>query len=243
LDIKEAGLIGGDIRNHWYYSAKLSALRQLIGDTGPVEVLDVGAGEGFFAEALLRETAVTSAVCVDPGYPREFDKVVNGKPLSFRRSVENSTAGLVLMMDVLEHVPDDRGLVAEYAGGALPGTHFIVSVPAYMWLWSDHDVFLEHYRRYTLPEIEAAIVGGGLTIERGCYFYGALLPLVAGSRLGMRAARRIRGKSEDEALKSQMRAFSPVTNWVFRAVCAAELPLFPYNRLGGLTAFVRARRD
>ena len=54
------------------------------------------------------------------------------------------------MMDVLEHVSDDVGLVREYAKRAKPGTRFVVSVPAFMWLWSGHDVFLEHHRRYTL---------------------------------------------------------------------------------------------
>jgi hypothetical protein len=51
-----------------------------------------------------------------------------------------------------------------------------------MWLWSRHDVFLEHVRRYTLRSIEYVIRSGGLTVEYGCYFYAFLLPLVALSR-------------------------------------------------------------
>jgi hypothetical protein len=53
-------------------------------------------------------------------------------------------------MDVIEHVEDDVGLVREYANKVAPGTRFITTVPAFMWLWSGHDVFLEYFRRYTL---------------------------------------------------------------------------------------------
>ncbi len=58
------------------------------------------------------------------------------------------------MMDVIEHVEDDVGLVRGYVDKVAGGTRFIVTVPALMWLWSGHDVFLEHYRRYTLTSIE-----------------------------------------------------------------------------------------
>jgi hypothetical protein len=68
-----------------------------------------------------------------------------GKPLLFRRSVDQSDADLVLLMDVIEHVEDDVGLVREYANKVAPGTRFITTVPAFMWLWSGHDVFLEHF--------------------------------------------------------------------------------------------------
>ena len=60
----------------------------------------------------------------------------------------------MLLMDVIEHIEDDVGLVGEYVNKVAPGTQFIATVPAFMWLWSGHDVFLEHVRRYTLPRIE-----------------------------------------------------------------------------------------
>jgi SAM-dependent methyltransferase len=237
MDIKEAGLIGGDIARHWYYRAKLAALRRITADLDPVSLLDVGAGLGFFAHAMLRDTALARATCVDPGYERDHDEVVASKPLIFRRLIDRTDADLVLMMDVLEHVPDDVGMVADYAAKVRPGTRFVVTVPTFMWLWSGHDVFLEHYRRYTLRQIEGTLRAGGLRIERGCYFYGLLLPPVAASRTAERllhGGRRI--------ARSQMRDHGAVLNTLFWTVCRVELPVFPANRLAGLTAFVRARK-
>jgi SAM-dependent methyltransferase len=166
MDIKEEGLIKGDIAKHWYYRAKLAALHRMLAQRDPTLILDVGAGLGFFSGSLLESTNAWAATCVDPGYPEDRDEERIGKPLFFRRSVDQSDADLVLLMDVIEHVEDDVGLVREYVNKVAPGTRFIATVPAFMWLWSGHDVFLEHVRRYTLPRIERVLQAGGLTVAR-----------------------------------------------------------------------------
>jgi hypothetical protein len=235
MDIKEESLIRGDIATHWYYRAKLAALRSIIRGLKPSSVLDVGAGLGFFSRVLLKETELAAATCVDPGYLADRDETVAGKPLRFRRYSAPSEADLVLMMDVIEHVQNDVGFVAEYAAKVRPGTHFVITVPAFMWLWSDHDVFLEHYRRYTLAGIERTLCASGLRIVRGCYFYACLLPLAAGQRV---AGGLLRGGNF--APRSGMRDYGAFLNGLFWTICQIELPIFQANRVAGLTAFVRA---
>ena len=235
MDIKEAGLIKGEIGSHFYYRAKLAALRSLIRNLQPRRILDVGAGTGFFSESLLALSSATEAICVDPGYPGESECRIDGKVIRYRRNIDHSDADLVLMMDVAEHVADDFTLFKEYADKVESGTYFVVSVPAFQWLWSDHDVFLEHFRRYDLAEIEAVVKRAGLAIERGCYYFGALLPIVIPTRLGRTMLKR--GASEPQ---SQMKEFGPMLNTLLWNVCRCELGLFQANRLGGLTAFVYA---
>src|SRR5258708_26951912 len=123
------------------------ARRRLCANIGSRSVLDVGAGTGFFSAALLRETPCTEATCVDPGYMVERDQIVAGKHLFFKKQVDRSDADLVLMLDVIEHVEDDVGIVAEYVAKVRSGTRFVVTVPAFMWLCSGHDIFLVHHRR------------------------------------------------------------------------------------------------
>lgn len=235
MDIKEEGLIKGNMKEHWYYRAKLAAIVRMLAASAPTSILDVGAGLGFFAGSLLESTNARSATCVDPGYPADRNDTRAGKPLLFRRSVERSDADLVLLMDVIEHVEDDVGFVREYVDKVVPGTRFIVTVPAFGWLWSSHDVFLGHFRRYTLTGIEHVIRTCGLTVEHGCYFYAFLLPLAVLSRGLMGAGQR--GKHE---ARSQMREFGPALNAIFWSVCRAELTAFGANRLAGLTAIVQA---
>jgi hypothetical protein len=231
-------LIEGEIDAHWYYRAKLMALRRMLPEPGPASILDVGAGLGFFSSALLKSTGARSATCVDPGYPDSQDDFCMGKRLAFRRAVDRSDADLVLMMDVLEHVEDDVGLVREYADKVACGTRFIVTVPAFMWLWSGHDVFLEHFRRYTLTGIEDVLRSAGLTVDLGCYFFAPLLPFVALTRRAERWRR-----SGNGAPRSAMRVFGPAQNAILWLTCRAELPLFRANRVAGLTAFVRATKE
>ena len=233
MDLKEEDILGADIGRHWYYRSKAAALRRAVGDLKPRHILDVGAGSGFFSRHLLAETGAQSALCVDIGYERERDDSVAGKPVLYRRDTGPTRCDLVLMMDVLEHVDDDRGLVRHYAAKVPSGAHFLVTVPAFRFLWSGHDVFLEHKRRYRLGEIEAVMRDAGLQVVRGAYYFGLVFPLAAAVRLAT---------AQRDRTQSSLKKHGPLTNGILSAMCAAELPLFPINRLAGLSAFVLARK-
>lgn len=233
MDLKEEDILGADIGRHWYYRSKAAALRRAVRDLAPRRLLDVGAGSGFFSRHLLAETPAKSALCVDIGYPADRDDSVAGKPVLYRRDAGLTDCDLVLMMDVLEHVDDDRWLVRHYADKVPGGAHFLVTVPAFSFLWSGHDVFLEHKRRYTLPAIETTMRDAGLEIVRGSYYFGFVFPLAAAVRLADRNTTEPRS-----SLKKQ----GALTNGLLTALCAAELPLFPINRLAGLSCFVLARK-
>lgn len=237
MDLKEAAILGDQVDRHWYYRAKLAALLRATRDLPVTPLLDIGAGVGFFARAMLAHRRASAATCVDPLYEHESDETVAGAPLRFQRALDpaQAEAGLVLMMDVLEHVPDDVALAREYVDQVAPGTRFIVTVPAFQWLWSDHDVFLEHYRRYRLPMLESVLTQAGLRIEFGSYYYAAVLPAAVAMRLG----KRLRSNRGDPP-QSDMRPVGALVNAVLWAACRAELPFLRANRLGGLNVFVRA---
>lgn len=233
MDLKEEDILGADIGAHWYYRSKAAALRRFLGPLNPQRLLDIGAGSGFFSRHLLAEGGAASALCVDTGYARDHDETVAGKPVLYRRDCGFVDCDLVLMMDVLEHVDDDRGLAAHYAAKVPGGAHFLVTVPAFHFLWSGHDVFLEHKRRYRLPEIEATLRAAGLTVVRGAYYFGFVFPLAAAVRLAGRG---------DAEPRSSLKKHGALADGILTAMCAAELPFFPFNRLAGLSAFVLAKK-
>ena len=233
MDLKEEDILGDDIGRHWYYRAKAAALRRIVGGLRPQRLLDVGAGSGFFSRHLLTDGGALSALCVDIGYERDRDDSEAGKPVLYRRDCDATDCDLVLMMDVLEHVDDDAGLVRHYAAKVPSGAHFLVTVPAFRFLWSGHDVFLEHKRRYTLGEIEQTLRAGGLEIVKSAYYFGLIFPLAAAIRLATRG---------DTQPRSSLRKHGAFSNSLLAAACSAELPLFPINRLAGLSAFVLAKK-
>lgn len=141
MDLKEQDLLGADGASHWYYLSKGRPLRALLAGRTVPELLDVGAGSGVFARQLLDAGVCSGAVCVDPNYREERTERRAGGEILFRRAVARVSQPLILMIDVLEHVADDCGLLRSYAERAAAGTLVLISVPAFRCLWSGHDVF------------------------------------------------------------------------------------------------------
>lgn len=234
MDLKEEDILGDKIYSHWYYIAKGKAMREFLGDLKVDEVLDVGAGSGIFSRQLLDHNMVNRAVCVDPNYEFEKQEDQNGKPINFVKSIDSTTQNLVLMMDVLEHVPDDVALLKEYADTMPVGGKVLITVPAFQFMWSGHDVFLEHYRRYTIEMMESTIKGAGLTPTKSRYFFGSLFPVVAAIRLTKKVLFE-KGKLEG---KSELKLYPDWLNQSLIGVHDLErISLFKFNKLFGLSVF------
>jgi hypothetical protein len=137
------------------------------------------------------------------------------------------------MMDVLEHVDDDVALLAEYASLLQPGRHVLITVPAFQALWSAHDVFLEHCRRYSLRQLEDVVRSAGLHPKRASYFFALILPIAVAARLKDRK----RMDAQQIEPRSSLRPHGAFVNTALMLVNALELPLLKLNRLGGLSIF------
>jgi SAM-dependent methyltransferase len=236
MDLKEIEAVSGEASNHWYYQSKAWAVQKLLDKTPIHSILDVGSGSGFFSKYLLKNTDIQEAWCVDIGYPNDFDSRYQSKPIFFRKSIAKSKADLVLMMDVLEHVDDDLGLLKNYVDQAPPNTYFLLTVPAFQFLWSAHDEFLEHKRRYTLPQLKDLALKSGLSIQTEMYFFGLVFPLAVLTRFTQKYI--FKGK----APISQLDSHAAWLNALLKVICRAELSFMGFNRLGGLSACVLARK-
>jgi SAM-dependent methyltransferase len=238
MDLKEERAIGGDPQSHWYYISKGRAIRALIGESRHASVLDVGAGSGVFSRMLTADGIADRATCVDPNYTDAQMRTASTGRVRYVRSVAETDASLILMIDVIEHVDDDVALVADYAALAPAGARFVISAPAFNFLWSSHDDFLEHRRRYTLETLEQTVAAAGLKPLSTRYFFGALFPAVAALRLADRAL-----KGDKDASASALKA---APGWLNRSLIAIHdlerAALFPFNKLAGVTAFCLAEK-
>ena len=232
MDLKEEAALGAAIDSHWYYVSKSRAVEAHVQGRG-LRLLDVGAGSGWFSRRFLERGIADHAVCVDPGYAGEREESIGPRRLSFRRSIETSDADLVLLMDVLEHVDDDVGLLSFYAARARPGTAFIITVPAFAFLWSAHDEFLEHRRRYTRSGLREVVRAAGLTEVSTHYYFASIFPVAVIVRwLG-----RFRSPSRSD--------LKPAPAWLNRlllAVLSAERRFMRLNRAFGLSVVCHCRK-
>jgi 2-polyprenyl-3-methyl-5-hydroxy-6-metoxy-1,4-benzoquinol methylase len=129
---------------------------------------------------------------------------------------------LVSLLDVLEHIKDDvtslhavRDLLS--ADGLL-----ICTVPAYQWLWSEHDMALHHFRRYTRSRLKQLLTDAGFRIERISYYTTLLFPVVAVQRLWNRLA----GSHDQPSYR--IRVPIKAVNTVFGYVMTVERTLLSY---------------
>ncbi len=235
MDLKETEILGTDVGDHWYYASKVKAMEKIL-DHSPVrKILDVGAGSGFFSRYLLEKSTATEAWCVDISYEDDADELVADKPIYLRRTIENIDADLVMLMDVLEHVNDDVGLLKAYADKVPIGAKFLITVPAFQFLWSGHDDFLEHKRRYTLNQLESVARSAGLKVTKGTYYFGGVFPIATSLRL----LERFRANKQPH---SQLKKHSPFVNSMLKTICYLELPFMGINRIAGLTVFCVAEK-
>jgi len=239
MDLKEEHILGESIKNHWYYISKGRALRSILGSIRTDQVLDVGAGSGIFSRQLLDHDFARRAVCVDPNYAVEKNETHNGKPLSFVKRATTENAGLVLMMDVLEHVPDDAALLRDYSKDLKSGSYVLITVPAFPFLWSGHDVFLEHYRRYTKSTLLETVRAAEMEPVKLRFFFGLLFPLIALIRITKGLL--VRRKTLEP--KSDLKVFPLWLNALLIKIHDLErLTFFPVNGLAGLSLFCLCRK-
>jgi SAM-dependent methyltransferase len=184
-------------RHWWFLGRRRLFLRLLERDfppaARPVEVLDFGCGTGAFLEHLERFGPVSAvdsderavAFCHARGRD-EVQLVPPGAPLPFA----DDAFDLVTTLDVIEHIDDDVGALAELRRVLKPGGQALVAVPAFMFLWGKQDEVSHHRRRYTARSLRRALEAAGFAVDRTSYFNTILFAPIAAVRLGRRLLRR-----------------------------------------------------
>ena len=177
---------------HWWFLARKKIILKLIDIYSTrnenEQILDVGCGAGMMLKALEEYGNVWGLDKSEKalGYSRE--KVPEAQMLlgSFPRDLPRNSFDIITVLDVLEHIDEDAKALAALKGALAPDGIAIITVPAYQFLWTNHDLANEHKRRYTVPELKQKILDAGLTIEKISYYNTFLFLPVALSKLANR---------------------------------------------------------
>lgn len=233
--------------NHWYYHSKFLATKKMLNDGSfwPSPLIkecvlaDIGAGSALFTKAFLQSLNAPSkkAYAVDINYPDEQLGLHEG--INFVRELQTDIMPTHLFfMDVLEHIEDDRGFLKGWVKRCLPGTTFIITVPSFNFLWSEHDVFLGHKRRYTLKKIKKVIKNSGLEVLKSRYFFAAIFPIVFAVRKILEPLYRLFGKHRKQGIAPAQ----PWLNSLLKSILKLEVKIGSFNCLFGITCIVIARK-
>lgn len=179
--------------SHWWFVARRNILHTLISQYIPMKIetaLDIGSGPGM--NVPLIQSYAKKMTCLDASdiavamAQRKFPDlmVVHG---SFPQNVPVGQFDLITMFDVLEHIEEHSEVLQTARSLLKPGGYLMLTVPAFMFLWSAHDNHVHHKRRYTRKDIYSLLADAGFCIARVSYFNTLLFPAIAGIRLLQRA--------------------------------------------------------
>ena len=184
---REAFTILKKIERSWWYFGRMEAIKQALRAThfhAGVRVLDIGTGFGGMFRLLSRYGTVDG---IEPDKEARVESSTKGYSNFFESDIEVLNRGmqydLIGAFDVIEHTRDDFAFLSNLYKATQPGGVIIGTVPAFQWLWSEHDVSHHHYRRYTITSIKKVFVDVGYEVIYTRYWNVLLFPFVLLLRL------------------------------------------------------------
>ncbi|TAE37843.1 MAG: class I SAM-dependent methyltransferase [Runella slithyformis] len=176
-------------REHWWFLVRnqiiMGHLKKVLPTNRPLKILNVGIATGHTSELLLAFGNVKSVeydqACFD--FTRQAVPTLDlmqGSILEL--PFEDNSYDLVCALDVIEHVEDHQLAVNEMKRVCKPNGTVCVTVPAFEFLWNQHDDVNHHVRRYTRPLLESIFQKNG-NITFSSYFNFWLFFPIAGFRL------------------------------------------------------------
>jgi SAM-dependent methyltransferase len=168
-------------RRHWWWRARgdavLEQIRRVRHREPATRILDVGCGDGLFFDALAPFGSVHG---VEP------DERLLSPRSPWRDRITISTFGdgfrpphrygLILFLDVLEHMPDPTAALIRARQLLEPDGAIVVTVPAFEWLWTSHDDLNHHQTRYTRTELRRVARTADLQVTYEQYLFQWLVP-------------------------------------------------------------------
>lgn len=162
---------------------------------GPFTLLDVGAGSGVTGEFLSRARPDAEYVFDEPIESlRTRLRARYGSDHDLHQAAGILAVDVVVLLDVLEHVDDDRAFLDGLVARLAPGTVVVVTVPASMRLWSEWDVVLGHRRRYEPSTLAALVSSVPVEVVETGHLFAEMLPAAL-----WRARSRPAARSGDDA--------------------------------------------
>jgi SAM-dependent methyltransferase len=211
--------------HHWWWRARESfvveTLQELEPEGGFGRILDVGCGDGLFFEKL-QKFGEPEGIETDASIVTEHGRTrgrIHVGPFDDTFAPDH-TFGLVAMLDVIEHLEAPVAALAHAKSLLEPAGRVVLTVPAFPVLWTAHDDYNHHLRRYRRKDLEQEIAAAGLKILLIRHYFHWLFPLklLAASIEKMRSAQQLPATVPPKFINTLLYSISRIEQWLTRRV-------------------------
>ena len=164
---------------HPWFISRAKLFLDLIPHDKESSILDFGCGSGIFLNSL-HQKGYKNLDGVDISINHESK---TNPHYRITTNIKSKKYDIILMMDVLEHIEDDISCLRLMKKHLKPKGILLLSVPAYNFLWSEHDVLNMHFRRYNRKSLRQVISSAQFKTSYMSNWNMTLFPFVALSRI------------------------------------------------------------
>ncbi|MBE2252302.1 MAG: class I SAM-dependent methyltransferase [Myxococcus sp.] len=218
--------------SHWWFEGRrrciAAVLQAHLRPRADCRILDVGCGTGGMFPLLQRFGTVSGAEFSAEARERARRRFphVPVVPCDLPHDVPAERYDVITAFDVIEHLDQPVEALRTLANLLRDGGQLVVTVPAFQFLWSAHDVSLHHKRRYSRSALRQHLAEADLKTTYDSFFNTSLFPVVAGARLFERLAPKSR-----DADNSNLKAAPGLVNFALTQLFGAEQHLLARGRL------------
>jgi SAM-dependent methyltransferase len=175
VNLEEYEVMYKQEQDYWWFTSRSELLHfyldRIVKVPKEALTLDLGCGTGANLEVLscyakpsgLDLSGVALQFCKKRNLPRLLQG--SGEALG----IKSNSLDLITAMDSLEHIPDDITALRECLRVLKPGAQILITVPAFGFLWSEHDEALHHLRRYSAAELRNKLSLVGFEVGKVTY--------------------------------------------------------------------------
>ena len=188
MDLREVNNFNGieEEVDHWWIKTRFNYINEVLEfyNSNNITIIEFGCGTCNNLYYILNRSPFISRIKSVTGIDPNLKNLEKPNWASnFDCHLDNSLSGkykadIVLAMDVLEHIQDDFSALKEWKSVLKPNGMMLISVPAFNHLWSNHDEFLGHYRRYNKRDLYNLAKSVGFKEIKIHYIFSYVYPAV-----------------------------------------------------------------
>lgn len=220
-------------QEHWWFVSRRSIIETVLQSQvkslgSHSKILDAGCGTGGNLQLLSSLGCDVIGLEMEPE-AAEIARTKSGKTvyigsLPDQIPFADESFDLIVLLDVLEHIDDDIGVLSSLSAKLKPGGNLLITVPAFSFLWCNHDEAHHHKRRYRLNELVGKMRQCHLYPKYASYFNTWLFPVIALVRITQKRLGFFK-KPDDLSMPS------PYFNNLLMSVMSSERHILKHGKL------------